>query len=110
MMVLVSNYNAFELACFHGDLEKVQALLPATLNYTIDFKVSYLGETPLILAIKSKQISVVQYLLSKGADPQFESNVGRIDIMKVHEGIQNEAPLYVAAAQGTPDRSYAGRS
>jgi len=100
-MATNNRYNDFESACLHGNLEQVQTLLPENLNYRIDYELSPDGETPLILAIKSKELAVVQYLLDKGADPHLKSDVGPLNYMKWHEGIQDEEPLFIAASHGT---------
>ncbi|KAF9173299.1 hypothetical protein BGX21_008109 [Mortierella sp. AD011] len=60
-------YTPLHMACLRGNLEMVQMLEPHT---PIDYQSAIDGSTPLQLACQSSSVSVVEFLLQNGANPE----------------------------------------
>lgn len=69
LMVDSRGYSPLHMACLRGNLEMVQMLqaqTPIDLQSVID------GSTPLQLACQSNSVSVVEFLLQSGANPELQ--------------------------------------
>ncbi|XP_028809298.1 uncharacterized protein LOC114763708 [Denticeps clupeoides] len=90
-------------AAYCGHLECLKVLLhayPDTINRRTNR-----NQTPIILAVARKHLSIVKYLLMKGADPNISNNVGETALYKACEKSAEEVVEVLLSCGANVSRS-----
>lgn len=80
-------------AVHNGDLEELQHLLGPDID--VDLRLTASGKTALILAAREGHLSIVRFLVDRGADVLAHDDEGRTALMRACEGGYIEIAVYL---------------